>query len=126
MFLDKKTSIKIWTILNVANMLTNDFRGTGLERTLRLALDAWLSLVIRTVKPWNSIQIGEEEGQFLEALVDSFYPSEELLLVIMQQSMTSFSTSFVFKGREIRSCYGINFLSESATDFRKSYFWAQK
>ena len=29
-------------------------------------------IVIRTMKPWNSIQIGEEEGQFLETLVDSF------------------------------------------------------
>ena len=27
----------------------------------------------RTVKPWNSIQIEEEDVQFLETLVDSFY-----------------------------------------------------
>ena len=26
----------------------------------------------RTVKPWNSIQIEEEDVQFLETLVDSF------------------------------------------------------
>ena len=45
----------------------------------------------------------------------------------MQQSMTSFSISFVFKGREFRSCDWINFLSESAIDWKKkSYFWAQK
>ena len=36
--------------------------------------------------------------------------------------MTSFSISFVFKGREFRSCYRVNFLSESAFDFEKSYF----
>ena len=47
-------------------------------------------------------------------------------LTIMQQSMTTFSISFVFKGRESRSCYGINFLSQSAIDFKKSFFWAQK
>ena len=39
----------------------------------------------------------------------------------MQQSMTTFSISFVFKGRESRSRYGINFLSQSAIDF-----WALK
>ena len=69
MFLEKKTSIKIWTILILANLL-NEFQGTGLECTL--ASEAWRSLVIRTVKPWNAIQIGEEDGEFLEALVDSF------------------------------------------------------
>ena len=26
----------------------------------------------RPVKPWKSIQIGEEDGEFLETLVDSF------------------------------------------------------
>ena len=40
--------------------------------------------------------------------------------------MTTFSISFVFKGREFRSCYGINFLSESAIDFKKSYFSVSK
>ena len=68
MFLDKKTSIKIWTVLNPT--MLNDFRGTGLECTL--ASDAWRSLVIRTVKPWKAIQIGEEDGEFLETLVDCF------------------------------------------------------
>ena len=72
------------------------------------------------------MQIGEEDGQFLETLVDSTEPSEELLLTIMQRSMTSLSISSVFKGLEFRSRYGINFLSESAFDFKKSYFWAQK
>ena len=43
-------------------------------------------------------------------------------MIIERQSMTSFSISSVFKGREFRSCYGINFLSESAIDFEKSYF----
>ena len=48
-------------------------------------------------------------------------------LTIMQQSMTTFSVSFVFKGRESRSCYGINFLSQSAIDLKKSFiFWALK
>ena len=65
--------------------MRNDFRGTGLERTLRLSLDAWRPLVTRTVEPWNSIQIGEEDGQFLETLVDSTEPSEELLLTINMQ-----------------------------------------
>ena len=37
----------------------------------------------------------------------------------MQQSMTTFSISFVFKGLESRSCYGINFPSQSAIDFKK-------
>ena len=37
----------------------------------------------------------------------------------MQQSMTSFSISFVFKGREFRLCDWINFLSESAIDWKK-------
>ena len=49
--------------------MRNDFRGTGLERTL--ASDAWHPLVTRTVEPWNTIQIGEEAGQFLEMLADS-------------------------------------------------------
>ena len=30
------------------------------------------SLVLRTVKPWNGIQIGEEDGEFWETLLDSF------------------------------------------------------
>ena len=33
MFLAKKTSIEIWTILILANLL-NEFQGTGLECTL--------------------------------------------------------------------------------------------
>ena len=45
----------------------------------------------------------------------------------MQQSMRSFSISFVFKGREFRLCDWINFLSESAIDWKKkSFLWAQK
>ena len=63
--------------------MRKDFRGTGLERTL--ASDARHPLVTRTVEPWNSIQIGEEDGQFLETLVDSTEPSEELLLTINMQ-----------------------------------------
>ena len=49
--------------------MRNDFRGTGLERTL--ASEAWHLLVTRTVEPSTSIQIGEGDGQFLETLVDS-------------------------------------------------------
>ena len=41
----------------------------------------------------------------------------------MQQSMTTFSISFVFKGRESRSCYGVNFPSQSAIVFKKSFFF---
>ena len=44
MFLEMKTSIKIWTILILYVML-NDFRGTELEYTL--ACDAWRPLVIQ-------------------------------------------------------------------------------
>ena len=44
----------------------------------------------------------------------------------MQQSMTSFSISFVFKGREFRSCDWINFLSECAIDWKKNRFFEPK
>ena len=33
---------------------------------------------------------------------------------------------FVFKGRESRSCYRINFPSQSAIDFKKSFFFEPK
>ena len=56
MFLDKKTSIKIL-------IMRNDFRGTVLECTL---VRSMASSRNRTVKPWNSIQIEEEDVQFLE------------------------------------------------------------
>ena len=52
--------------------------------------------------------------------------SHWLPLTIMQQSMTTFSISFVFKGRESLSCYEINFLSQSAIDFKKSFFFEPK
>ena len=81
----------------------------------------------RTVKPWNSIQIEEEDVQFLETSVDSFKPSEEFFLTIMQQSMTSrFQFHLYSKDANFVNVTGSIFFQSLLLILKKSCFWAQK
>ena len=68
MFLDKKTSIKSETILILAYAQWFSRNRARMYSRVR----SMASSRNKTVKPWNSIQIEEEDVQFLETLVDCF------------------------------------------------------